>query len=138
MFKIRVRAILCGMTKIFVCALVTTTSAFPFLCYYNLWLRYVYGGLKSAMEWKDYACTLRITLASEQQQLVGECTAACAVCCGDAGSADLGERHPLPLNMELPSSTFSSHSALPNLSSHPSLPNLASDESIDLGLADGW
>lgn len=89
----------------------------------------MYGGLKSAMEWKNYACTLRITLASEQQQLVGECTAACAVCCGDAGSMDIGERHPLKFNVESPASTVSS-----SLSSHM----VACDESTDLGLADGW
>ena len=91
--------------------------------------RYVYGGLKSALEWKDYACTLRISLASEAQQLVGECTAACAVCCGDAGAADLGDHHPLSANLEPSQHTDSSIS---------SLSKFASDESIDLGLSDGW
>ena len=90
----------------------------------------MYGGLKSAMEWNNYNCTLRITLASEQQQLVGECTAACAVCCGDAGSVDLGEHHLPTVNLESLPSTASSHPSSPNV--------LASDESIDLGLADGW
>jgi hypothetical protein len=79
------------------------------------------------MEWKNYACTLRITLASEQQQLVGECTAACAVCCGDTGSMDIGECHPLA-NADV--------SAMGVSSSHSS--QLACDESTDLGLADGW
>jgi hypothetical protein len=82
------------------------------------------------MEWKDYACTLRISLASEAQQLVGECTAACAVCCGDAGTVDLCDHHPiaLPLNSSKPTDDSSqSPSSI-----------IAADESIDLGLADGW
>jgi hypothetical protein len=91
--------------------------------------RYVYGGLKSALEWKDYACTLRILLASEAQQLVGECTAACAVCCGDAGTADIGDHHPLTPNLEVLQDTDASKS------SHSLF---ASDESVDFGLSDGW
>ncbi len=83
----------------------------------------------SAVEWKDYACTLRILLASEAQQLVGECTAACAVCCGDAGTADVSDRHPAASPVDPPASTDASQPA-------PAM--AASDESIDLGLADGW
>jgi hypothetical protein len=81
------------------------------------------------VEWKDYACTLRILLASEAQQLVGECTAACAVCCGDAGTADVGDRHPVASSLDPLASTDASQ---------PTPAMVASDESIDLGLADGW
>jgi hypothetical protein len=81
------------------------------------------------LDWKNYACTLRITLASEQQQLVGECTAACAVCCGDAGSMDIGERRTVDGNLDLPLSTVSSSTSSPSISF---------DESTNLGLADGW
>ncbi len=83
----------------------------------------------SAMEWKDYACTLRILLASEAQQLVGECTAVCAVCCGDTGAVDLCDHHPIasPLNASKPTDSSQSPSSM-----------IAADESVDLGLADGW
>jgi hypothetical protein len=99
------------------------------MCHVTLAARYIYGGLLSAMEWKDYACTLRILLASEAQQLVGECTAACAVCCGDAGAVDLYDHHPIapPLNSPKPADSSQSPSSM-----------IAVDESVDLGLADGW
>jgi hypothetical protein len=99
------------------------------MCHMTLAARYLYGGLLSAMEWKDYACTLRILLASEAQQLVGECTAACAVCCGDAGAVDLCDHHPIapPLNSSKPTDSSQSPSSM-----------IAVDESVDLGLADGW